>query len=35
MKVKEIEETTNHDVKSIEYYIKNKLSEKPDIEEKE
>lgn len=34
MKVKEIEKTTNHDVKSIEYYIKNKLSEQSDIEEK-
>jgi adenylosuccinate lyase len=28
LRVKEIERTTNHDVKAVEYYIKEKLNEK-------
>ncbi|MEJ2631288.1 MAG: adenylosuccinate lyase [Acidihalobacter sp.] len=29
--VKEIERTTNHDVKAVEYYIKQRISEQPDL----
>ena len=32
-KVKEIEKTTNHDVKAIEYYVKDKLKEDPELVE--
>lgn len=33
LRVKEIEKTTNHDVKAIEYFLKEKFSEEPKLED--